>query len=145
MDERLVQRFWRFVQKGDECWEWTGTRLPRGHGHFMVGKRHTNPKTTLTHRFSWELHNGPIPAGLCVCHKCDNPPCCNPAHLFLGTHADNMRDMKEKGRAVSPMRGATECRRGHAFDEANTYRSPAGGRRCRECARLKRNEMRKSA
>ena len=81
------------------CLEWTGWRHPRGYGKMTV---HVDGKQTgrLTHRVAWELANGPIPEGMLVCHRCDNPSCCNPDHLFLGTDVDNMRDAREKGRAV---------------------------------------------
>jgi hypothetical protein len=88
------QRFWSKVDKRgpDECWEWKAKCNPNGYGQFRV-KEHTT-----AHRVSWELTNGPIPEGLYVCHRCDNPPCVNPAHLFLGTAQDNARDMVKKGR-----------------------------------------------
>lgn len=89
----IDQKLWARVVKSDGCWEWTGPRTPFGHGHL----NHRN-KRVYAHRLSWELHNGPIPDGMSVCHRCDNPPCVNPAHLWLGSHGDNLRDMATKGR-----------------------------------------------
>jgi HNH endonuclease len=74
--------------------------------------------------------NGAIPDGLQVCHACDNPRCCNPAHLFLGTQLDNLLDMISKGRNVNASK--TDCPQGHPYDEANTYRDKRG-RHCRAC------------
>lgn len=99
----LAERFWRKVDKRgpDECWEWTAGRTSYGYGQIWSGGQRR--KKLLAHRVAWELANGPIPQGeeyhgVCVLHRYDNPGCCNPAHLFLGTHADNMRDMIEKER-----------------------------------------------
>jgi len=77
-----------------DCWEWTGYKDELGRGQFHVWKE----KTYRVHRFMYELVNGKIPDGMCVCHECDNPSCVNPDHLFLGTHQDNMMDMNSKGR-----------------------------------------------
>jgi len=77
------------------CWEWQGSLLKKGYGRFGFSSK----EVVLAHRFAWELEHGAIPDGQCVLHRCDNPPCCNPAHLFLGTRADNNRDMWAKGRA----------------------------------------------
>jgi len=87
----ILERFWERVEKSEGCWEWKGGKSTRGYGVF--GK-------VQAHRFSWELHNGPIPEGLCVCHRCDNHSCIRPDHLFLGTQLDNMRDRKAKGRYI---------------------------------------------
>lgn len=84
-----------FIQTGhpDECWEWKGTTDPKGYGRFA-----RNGRNLLAHRASWEVVNGPIPEGLCALHKCDNPACCNPNHLFIGTKRDNALDRTRKGR-----------------------------------------------
>ena len=94
----LEDRFWEKVNiiSDDECWEWQGSRHHRwNYGHFKL-----NGKTKSAHIVSFELVNGKIPDGLFVLHKCDNPPCVNPKHLFLGTNDDNMKDMASKGRSA---------------------------------------------
>jgi hypothetical protein len=93
--EALTKRFWSKVTVGDpaECWEWTGMKIHHGYGMF---------RKTTAHRFSYQQHYGPIAPGLVICHKCDNPPCVNPAHLFAGTQRENMRDCSKKGRIRNP-------------------------------------------
>lgn len=94
----IEERFWAKVDRRgpDECWEWTGHRLKAGYGRFGSSGRF--PCGQSTHRIAWHVSIGAIPAGLMVCHRCDNPPCCNPAHLFLGMAADNTHDMLNKRR-----------------------------------------------
>lgn len=104
--EKAEGRFWSMVERGapEACWNYTGwcysaaDRLP--YGVFTLGKT----GKVRAHRAAYMLTHGAIPAGLCVCHKCDNPKCCNPDHLWLGTHADNNRDRAAKGRTVRPPR-----------------------------------------
>lgn len=90
----LNKQFWNRVEKTNICWLWTGAKRDNNNYGCLV----VNGKRILAHRFSWILHNGYIPKKMCVLHKCDNPPCVNPAHLFLGTQSDNMHDMYKKGR-----------------------------------------------
>ena len=87
-------RYWAKVIKEEGCWGWKGSKS-KGYGQLST-KRGASP--LKAHRFSYELHHGPIPGGLMVRHKCDNPECTNPVHLELGTHKDNARDMVDRGR-----------------------------------------------
>lgn len=87
-------RFWSKVDKTSTCWLWTGMPNGWGYGTFKVSAGNDR----FAHRLSWEIHKGPIPKGLCVCHKCDRPICVNPDHLFLGSHRDNRDDAIRKGR-----------------------------------------------
>lgn len=100
-EKGLLRRFLNKINKTDACWIWIGGRNRSGYGRFVVW----NKNSQLAHRFSWTLHKGLIMSGLDVLHKCDNPPCVNPEHLFLGTQADNNRDMRAKGRGGNPPKG----------------------------------------
>jgi len=95
----LEERFWEKVDRrgADECWPWKSCRSPRGYGCF-----HLHGRRVSAHRLAFELAGEVIPAGLCICHHCDNRACCNPAHLFVGSIADNDADMVRKGRNALP-------------------------------------------
>lgn len=86
----------------DECWEWPGQRTIKGYGTVRRVRKDGSGKSLnfYVHRLSYEHFHGPIPEGLEVMHSCDNPPCANPNHLSVGTHAENLADMRRKGRAV---------------------------------------------
>jgi hypothetical protein len=100
----VEERFWEKVEKSDGCWEWKGGKVGDGvrektrYGRFATSTTRGNVVLVLPHRFSWELHHGPIPKGLFVLHACDNPPCVRPDHLLLGTQTANMLDASNKGR-----------------------------------------------
>lgn len=106
-DNETIARFWAKVEKTDACWHWTAAKDSKGYGIFQFqGKPHK------AHRVAYELTYGPIPAGLFVCHHCDNPSCVRPDHLFLGTVQDNNRDRDQKGRN-NPVRGDAHWARRH--------------------------------
>ncbi len=94
-EERFDSRY--KINTGTGCWEWTAGVTGDGYGCLRV-----NAVMQLAHRYSYSRFSGPIPEGNCVCHKCDNVRCVNPGHLFVGSHADNMRDMAAKGRNNQP-------------------------------------------
>lgn len=91
--EKLEEKY--VPEPNTGCWLWFGVTSGKGYGAMQVNKQQK-----LAHRVSWEIHYGPIPKGICVLHKCDTPLCVNPAHLFLGTKADNMADRDAKGRTA---------------------------------------------
>lgn len=88
------KRFWAFVNQTNDCWIWISHLDRNGYG--LIKWKHTN---ILAHRFSYELHNGEIPSGMFICHKCDNPSCVNPLHLYAGTAKTNAEDRTLRGRS----------------------------------------------
>jgi hypothetical protein len=101
----LHVRFWPKIEKGpnaDDCWKWIGAKTENGYGVIGAGARGTG--VLKAPRASWLIHHGEEPGEMLVCHKCDNPECCNPLHLFLGTNSDNMKDCSNKGRLKIPHR-----------------------------------------
>jgi hypothetical protein len=127
--QRLQEHFWSRVDRsGDGCWLWQGTIGNRGYGRTSYQNR-----TIGAHRLAWIYARGHIPDGQVVCHRCDNPPCVRPDHLFLGTFADNSADMVRKGRAVNGPKGVThpfakftedqvrEIRRRYASADVSTH------------------------
>lgn len=111
-----------------DCWFWRGRCTGDGYPRWGM---------SYAHRMAWKLARGPIPDGLFVLHRCDNPSCVNPDHLFVGTQSDNMRDMVEKGRQRGGAPRKTHCKNGHALVDGNLYQYtlPSGRpiRNCRQC------------
>lgn len=95
LEQSAIERFWAKVRRlsDGDCWNWLGARVTAGYGQFRV-----NGSLYYAHRYSYEIHYGPVPDGMFICHGCDNPLCVNPLHLFVGTQSDNMIDMWNKGR-----------------------------------------------
>lgn len=111
-----------------DCVLWTGYTNHDGYGRLSI-----KGNLYMAHRIAWSLRNGPAPRDKLVLHKCDNPPCVNPDHLFLGDDLDNAQDKSQKGRAYRRSLATTHCKNGHEFREENTYITPEGHRSCRIC------------
>jgi hypothetical protein len=93
--ENILKRFWEKVDKSTDCWIWTAYKNKQGYGRLGI----SGANAVNAHRLSWTIHNGEIPDGYFVCHKCDNPSCIKPDHLFVGTRQDNIDDMMLKKRS----------------------------------------------
>lgn len=137
LSDRLYSKIERDPLTG--CFNWTASKHRSGYGQIKVSK-----KTLLAHRVSYQLHYGVDPLELNVCHKCDNPSCINPQHLFLGTHTDNMQDMVRKGRynPINQHTNKTHCKNGHEFTVENTYyrAENRNHRLCKVCNKLSYNK-----
>lgn len=123
--QNIIERLER-ASGPDRCWEWPRSTDDRGRGRIWV-----NGKIMLAHRAVWEFLRGPIPAGKMLCHHCDNAGCVNPGHMYVGTHADNMRDMAERKRAhfaQKPDRGRAV---GRALGGSNTWSKGEGNGRAK--------------
>lgn len=123
--DRILEK----TKKTKSCWLWQGHKNTNGYGSIWHNK-----KTRLVHRLFWATFKGPIPEGTCLLHKCDNPPCINPKHLFLGTLSDNSKDRDQKKRGKDSRK--THCVRGHEFSTENT-RLSGNRRKCIECMRAR--------
>lgn len=122
---------WAIPEPNSGCWLWQGQTMPVGYGRYRpIGA----PQKVLAHRHAYTLAVGVIPDGLLVCHKCDNPSCINPDHLYCGTPQDNMNDKVRRGRGVNQNSLRTHCRKGHPLVDGNLYaRTGTNWRRCRTC------------
>ena len=139
--ESLFKRFWNKVLIGDGCWEWIGARQKDWHGRVSVWNEDGTMHNEVTSRAAWFLTTGKWPE-LQVLHRCDNPVCVRPSHLFEGTQQDNIQDCIDKGRFHGGKIYATVCKRGHDLTDAYMHQ---GKRHCRICRRDWKRERRKLA
>ena len=144
----FTRLFSRCVESDNGCWEWQGSKNADGYGTISA-----RCKQFRTHRVVWQLIFGEI-GNLHVCHSCDNPSCCNPEHLFLGTNQQNMQDRQSKGRTKNidagrakhhaAMRSITHCPKGHEYSGTNVRFRLSGARYCAECYRIRNSLYRKT-
>ncbi len=129
------ERFWEKVDKSGDCWLWTAGRFGAGYGMFYM-RGDATPRGA--HRIAFALCVRQPLADEVIRHTCDNPPCCNPAHLIVGTHLDNMKDMAERKRAKRGQHNKikTQCKNGHPFTDENTLVRANGWRSCKACNRI---------
>lgn len=130
--QSISERFWSKVDKSggqDACWPWMAFCQPKGYGRFGIQRSDGSWGRIQAHRLSYELTYGAIPDDLHVLHHCDNPPCCNPTHLFLGTNADNVADRVAKGREAGISRGEENGRAKLTADLVRLIRAATGSQR----------------
>lgn len=135
--ESIQARFWARVERRgpDECWRWTGGKGSGTKNGFYGRMSISHAKSRPAHQISWEIANGaPFPLGKNACHSCDNPWCVNPAHIWVGTQSENIRDAVTKGRHWSPKK--THCKYGHALTDENRRQTSQGWSRCLTCVRI---------
>ena len=136
--DKVKKRFWAKVNKTDTCWMWVAYIGQQGYGKFRF-----NGRSTTAHRVSYEIHNGPIPNKLHVCHSCDVKQCVNPDHLWLGTAKDNMADRDAKGRGGKNTNSKkTHCKSGHPFAGENLVLIFSGDKKHRVCRICRANTWR---
>lgn len=132
MQPKYLERFLARIERSEGCWTWAGAHTTAGYSETWDGQR-----VLYAHRVAYELWVGPIPTGLSIDHLCRNPGCVNPHHLQPVTTRTNVR------RGIGPTAAnarATHCKRGHVFDDANTYLDTRGQRVCRPCGAERRRE-----
>lgn len=134
----LDTRFWSKVEKTDSCWNWTAYTSKLGYGQYGYKGKLSSP-----HRLSYEYFNGKIPKGMDLDHICRNPSCCNPKHLQVVTHQENVRRGLAGFVTGLRQRAKTHCPQGHEYTLKNTYIYPITGKRaCRTCFRLRATKLR---
>jgi hypothetical protein len=140
-----IFEFWERIDTSGDCWIWTGAKDRYGYGYIHKNSGLVSGWKNI-HRLIYQVMISDIPSGLFVCHRCDNPPCCNPEHLFLGTIQDNNRDRDQKKRTniaaavaarVAKQLARTHCSKGHDLTPENTIfgKKDHRHRTCRECRR----------
>ena len=131
-----MDRFWSKAEWQGECLVWTTAHNIDGYGRF-----HFNKKLWMAHRLAYTLQNGEIPSKMQILHMCDNPPCINVNHLFLGSNRDNVDDKVFKNRQARNYK--THCKNNHEYTSENTLVRKQGWKECRMCIRFNQKEARK--